>query len=60
MFKARESSFWSIIKWFFLATFIGAMVGVVDALFLKALDGAIAWRNQFPLFYVSLPFSMYV
>ena len=60
MFKARESSFWSIIKWFFLATFIGAMVGVVDAMFLKALDGAIAWRNQFPLFYVTLPFSLYV
>lgn len=60
MFKAKESSFWNIVKWFFLATFIGSIVGVADAAFLKALDGAIAWRNQFFFFYFSLPFSLYI
>ncbi|MBR3603529.1 MAG: chloride channel protein [Elusimicrobiaceae bacterium] len=60
MFKSNENSFLNIVKWFFLATFIGAAVGVVDAAFLKALDKAIAWRNQYFFFYFSLPFSLYI
>ena len=56
----HENGFWNIIKWFFLATFIGAVVGGVDALFLKTLDKSIAWRNQFQFYYLGLPFFLYI
>lgn len=60
MLSRQRHSFWNIIKWFFLATFVGVVVGCVDALFLKVLDGAIDWRNKIPLFYLGLPLFMYV
>lgn len=60
MLKGRQNSFLNIVKWFFLSTFIGVTVGTVDALFLKTLDKAIHWRNQFPLYYIGLPFFLYV
>lgn len=61
MFTYRtHRNFWNIIKWFFLSTFIGVVVGVVDACFLKALDAAIGWRSRFPLYFVGLPFFLYI
>lgn len=60
MFKRHKSSFWNIVKWFFLSTFIGVVVGVVDAVFLKSLDKAITWRNQYPLYFLGLPFFLYI
>lgn len=60
MLSAQKNSFWHIVKWFFLATFIGCIVGVLDAVFLKMLDGAILWRNQIPLYYLGLPFFLYL
>ncbi len=53
-------SFWNIIKWFFLSTLIGVIVGVVDAIFLKTLDAAIGWRSRWPLYFVGLPFFLYI
>ncbi len=50
----------NIIKWFTLATFIGIVVGVLDALFLKTLDAAIGMRNTVPFFYLGLPFFLYL
>jgi H+/Cl- antiporter ClcA len=49
-----------IIKWFVLATIIGVVIGVMDAAFLQLLDGALTLRNQIPLFYLALPFSLYI
>ncbi len=49
-----------MVKWFVLSSLIGAVVGLVDAFFLKALDQAIHWRNQFTLYYVGLPFFLYI
>ncbi len=60
MFRYPQNNFWNIVKWFFLATCIGIAVGVLDALFLKALDAAILWRNHFPLYFLGLPFFLYV
>ena len=59
MFDEHKNSVISIIKWFFWATVIGLIVGVLDALFLKILDAAITWRNGIPLFYLGLPFVLY-
>ena len=50
----------NIIKWFLLATCIGVVIGTLDAVFLKALDEAIAWRNKIPYFYLCLPIALYV
>ncbi len=50
----------TIIKWFFFATIIGIVVGMLDAIFLQTLDNAIKWRNKIPYFYVCLPLALYV
>lgn len=60
MFNLRQNSFIYILKWFILSTFIGVLVGAVDALFLQTLDHAIRWRNQFPLYFIGLPIFLYV
>lgn len=59
MLSEHKSNVINIIKWFFLATVIGCIVGVLDALFLKILDKAINFRNGIPLFYLGLPFVLY-
>lgn len=59
MLDEHKSNVWNIIKWFFLATFIGIIVGVLDAVFLKTLEGAIAFRNHIPYFYLGLPLVLY-
>ena len=60
MLNLRQNNFINILKWFTLATFIGAIVGAVDAVFLKALDSSIHWRDQFPLYFIGLPFFLYI
>lgn len=59
MLTEHKNNVIDIIKWFFLATVIGAIVGVLDALFLKILDASINFRNTIPLFYLPLPFVLY-
>ncbi len=59
MLTEHKSNVINIIKWFFLATGIGCIVGVLDAVFLKMLDGAITFRNTIPMFYLGLPFVLY-
>ncbi len=49
-----------IIKWFFLATLIGVVVGGLDAAFLKLLGRAISARNHIPYFYFALPLVLYL
>ena len=60
MFNLRQNSFVYILKWFVLSTFIGVLVGAVDAIFLQTLDHAIHWRNQFPLYFIGLPIFLYL
>lgn len=60
MLKRRPSNFWNVVKWFVLSTLIGVAVGVVDAVFLKTLDAAIGWRNRLPLYFIGLPFFLYI
>ncbi len=59
MLNEHKNNVISIVKWFFLATMIGVIVGALDALFLKTLDGAISFRNHIPLFYLGLPVALY-
>lgn len=59
MLDEHKNNVVNIIKWFFLSTGIGCVVGVLDAVFLKTLDKAITLRNTVPLFYLCLPFALY-
>ena len=49
-----------IIKWFALATLVGAVVGVMDSFFLKMLDLALNTQKGVPYSFVALPFVLYV
>lgn len=60
MFNIRQNNFFNIIKWLFFSSVIGVVVGTVDAGFLKALDYTLHWRDQFPLYYLGLPFFLYI
>ena len=59
MLDDSAQSLLRILKWLCLATVIGLVVGVCDAVFLKLLDVAIGARNTLPGFYVALPFVLY-
>ena len=59
MLEEPKNSVISIIKWFLLGTFIGVVVGGLDAVFLKTLDYSIALRNKVPYFYLCLPLALY-
>ncbi len=47
--------FLHIVKWFFLATLIGVLVGLADAAFLYVLDLTTDGAAHYPYFYFSLP-----
>lgn len=46
---------YSILKWFFLSSIIGVIVGVSTTIFLKLLNLSIGFANHFSLYYLSLP-----
>lgn len=56
----RQIGFFNIFKWFLASVFIGAVVGVFNAMFLKLLSAALDFTNSFPLYFVSLPIGLYV
>ena len=60
MFQFRQNSFVQIVIWFILATLVGIVIGVVDAIFLKTLDATLHWRSQFALYYLGLPIFLYI
>ena len=60
MGKLKQNQIYKMIKWFVLSSLIGAIVGGVDAAFLKTLDATISWRNQFPWYFMGLPIFLYV
>lgn len=60
MLEEPKNSVINIIKWFLLGTFIGVIVGGLDAVFLKTLDYSISLRNHVKYFYLGLPLALYV
>jgi H+/Cl- antiporter ClcA len=52
--------FVSILKWFLLATIIGAIVGLSTSLFLKLLSLASNAMSGFPLYYLVLPLALFL
>lgn len=60
MLSEHKNNLINIAKWFVLATLIGVIVGILDALFLSILDKSIAVRNTIPFFYLGLPFALFL
>ena len=56
----RKISFFNIFKWFLLALFIGIIVGICNAMFLKLLEFSIGVTNQFQYYFLILPFALYL
>lgn len=52
--------FISIVKWFFLATFVGIFVGASTTLFLKGLDAGIALAEQYRYYFFLLPVAFFL
>ncbi len=57
--KVVEQSvlFVSIIKWIFLASCIGVLVGASTAIFLKLLNGSILLMSRIPYLFLLMPFG---
>lgn len=63
MFKKIEEPtvlFISILKWVFLATVIGVIVGLSTTVFLRALSWSIAFTGNYKLYFLSLPAALFL
>lgn len=49
--------FVSIIKWAFLSTCIGVIVGLSTTVFLKSLSWSISFAGKWPYYFLSLPLA---
>lgn len=56
----RRIAFFNILKWFLASVFIGAVVGVFNAMFLKLLSAALSVTNSFPLYFLALPLGFLI
>lgn len=52
--------FISIIKWLFLASCVGIIVGFSTSVFLKLLEGSIAYTGGFKYYFLLLPVALFV
>ncbi len=52
--------FVSVLKWVFLASTVGLIVGLSTAVFLKLLDGAISWASSFSHYFLFLPLALFL
>lgn len=59
-FEEESVIFASIVKWFILATLIGAIIGLGSAVFLKALDWSIRFGERYPYYFLLLPAGLFV
>lgn len=52
--------FFSILKWFFLSSIIGVIVGLSTTIFLKLLNLSIEFTNSFSFYFLLLPISFFI
>jgi H+/Cl- antiporter ClcA len=60
MFLEESVLFISIIKWFFLATCIGVIVGVSTSYFIRALNFSINYTSQYKYYFLLLPVALFL
>lgn len=52
--------FFSVLKWVFLATVVGSIVGLATTGFLKALRWSILYGHKYPYYYFFLPIALFI
>lgn len=52
--------FFSVARWFLIASVIGIIVGAATAFFLGILNGSSTWAAQWPLYFLLLPLGMFL
>jgi H+/Cl- antiporter ClcA len=52
--------FISVIKWFFLASCVGSIVGFSTAFFIKILNRSISFTSQYEYYFLLLPVALFV
>jgi len=58
--KEETILFISVVKWVFLASVIGVIVGLSTTIFLKALNWSIAMTHQQPFYFFFLPIALFL
>ena len=58
--KEETILFISVVKWVFLASVIGIIVGLSTTIFLKALNWSISFTHQQPLYFYFLPVALFL
>ena len=53
----RKIAFFNIFKWFLASVFIGAVVGVFNAMFLKLLSAAVDYTTSYKYYFFALLFG---
>lgn len=56
----RKIAFFNIFKWFLASVFIGAVVGVFNAMFLKLLSAAVDYTTSHKYYFFALPIALFV
>ena len=59
-FEEESILFAGIVKWFVLATLIGAIIGLAAAIFLKKLTWSIQLGERHPYYFLLLPAGLLV
>jgi len=60
LFLEQSVLFISVVKWFFLASCIGAIVGVSTAFFLRILNISISFSSQYEYYFLLLPVALFL
>ena len=58
--KEETILFISVVKWVFLASVIGIIVGLSTTIFLKALNWSVAFTSQQPFYFLLLPVGLFL
>ena len=58
--KEETILFISVVKWVFLASVIGIVVGLSTTIFLKALNWSVTFTNQQPFYFFLLPVALFL
>ena len=58
--RVREQTilFISVVKWIFLSSIVGAIVGLATTIFLKTLNWSVAGASSLPYYFLALPPAM--
>lgn len=60
LFLEESVLFISVVKWFFLASCVGVIVGMSTSLFISLLNAGISFTSQYKYYFLMLPGALFV